>query len=208
MLSSLHNRFSVATDTKFGAIPPTFPLKAEDKEPAEITNDFLLTVDDLTDMETIEDVVEEIADNVVENITMTEVLPEPPEPKEMEDEIFETFPPDLNEPLFVEPAVLDDIIAEKVVENITISITQSEVPEPPELKETEDEVIEKIPPVSNNPLFVEPAEFVLDDIYTNYDDDNFEEQKPAKKKRGVLKTFLNEFKPTYRKKLKKSKNII
>ena len=211
MLSSLHNRFSVATDTKFGAIPPTFPLKAEDKEPAEITNDFLLTVDDLTDMETIEDVVEEIADNVVENITMTEVLPEPPESKEMEDEIFETFPV-LNEPLFVElavePAVLDDIIAEKVVENITISINQSEVPEPPELKETEDEVIEKIPPVSNNPLFVEPADFVLDDIYTNYDDDNFEEQKPAKKKRGVLKTFLNEFKPTYRKKLKKSKSII
>ena len=215
MLSSLHNRFSIATDTKFGVIPPTFPLKAEDKEltkdeePTEdIEPDFLLTVDDLTDMETIEDVVEEIADNVVENITMTEVLPEPPEPKEMEDEIFETFPPDLNEPLFVEPAVLDDIIAEKVVENITISITQSEVPEPPELKETEDEVIEKIPPVSNNPLFIEPAEFVLDDIYTNYDDDNFEEQKPAKKKRGVLKTFLNEFKPTYRKKLKKSKSII
>jgi hypothetical protein len=208
MLSSLHNRFSVASETKFGAIPPTFPLKAEDKEPAEITNDFLLTVDDLTDMQTIEDVVEEIADNVVENITMTEVLPEPPEPKEMDDEIFETFPPDLNEPLFVEPAVLDDIISEKVVENITISITQSEVPEPPELKETEDEVIEKIPPVSNNPLFIEPAEFVLDDIYTNYDDDNFEEQKPAKKKRGVLKTFLNEFKPTYRKKLKKSKSII
>ena len=212
MLSSLHNRFSVATDTKFGAIPPTFPLKAEDKEPAELTNDeepdFLLTVDDLTDMETIEDVVEEIADNVVENITQCEVLPES---KEMEDEIFETFPV-LNEQLFVdlavEPAVLDEIIAEKVVENITISITQSEVPEPPELKETEDEVIEKIPPVSNNPLFVEPAEFVLDDIYTNYDDDNFEEQKPAKKKRGVLKTFLNEFKPTYRKKLKKSKSII
>ena len=207
MLSSLHNRFSVATDTKFGAIPPTFPLKAEDKEPAEITNDFLLTVDDLTDMETIEDVVEEIADNVVENITMTEVLPEPPESKEMEDEVFETFPPELNEP-FVDPAVLDEIIAEKVVENITISITQSEVPEPPELKETEDEVIEKVPPISNNPLFVEPAEFVLDDIYTNYDDDNFEEEKPAKKKRGVLKTFLNEFKPTYRKKLKKSKSII
>jgi hypothetical protein len=199
MLSSLHNRFSVASETKFGAIPPTFPLKAEDKEPAEITNDFLLTVDDLTDMETIEDVVEEIADNVVENITMTEVLPEPPEPKEMDDEIFETFPP---EP-FVEPAVLDEIIAEKVVENITIS-----VPEPPELKEPADEVIEKVPPVSNNPLFVEPADFILDDIYTNYDDDNFEEQKPAKKKRGVLKTFLNEFKPTYRKKLKKSKSII
>ena len=216
MLSSLHNRFSIATDTKFGAIPPTFPLKAEDKEltkdeePTEdIEPDFLLTVDDLTDMETIEDVVEEIADNVVENITMTEVLPEPPE---MEDEIFETFPV-LNEPLFVElavePAVLDDIITEKVVENITISITQYEVlPEPPESKEPADEVIEKVPPISNNPLFVEPAEFVLDDIYTNYDDDNFEEQKPAKKKRGVLKTFLNEFKPTYRKKLKKSKSII
>ena len=201
MLSSLHNRFSIATDTKFGAIPPTFPLKAEDKEPAEITNDFLLTVDDLTDMETIEDVVEEIADNVVENITMTEVLPEPPEPKEMDDEIFETFPP---EP-FVEPAVLDEIIADNVVYNITMTEV---LPDPPELKETEDEVIEKVPPISNNPLFVEPAEFVLDDIYTNYDDDNFEEQKPAKKKRGVLKTFLNEFKPTYRKKLKKSKSII
>jgi hypothetical protein len=110
--------------------------------------------------------------------------------------------------LFVEPAVLDEIIAEKVVENITISITQSEAPDPPESKEPADEVIEKVPPVSNNPLFVEPADFVLDDIYTNYDDDNFEEQKPAKKKRGVLKTFLNEFKPTYRKKLKKSKSII
>ena len=211
MLSSLHNRFSVATDTKFGAIPPTFPLKAEDKEPTkdeepseDIEPDFLLTVDDLTDMENIEDVVEEIADNIVENITMTEVLPEPPEFKEMDDEIFETFPP---EP-FVEPAVLDDIITEKVVENITISITQSEAPDPPELKEPADEVIEKIPPISNNPLFVEPADFVLDDIYTNYDDDNFEEQKPAKKKRGVFKTFLNEFKPTYRKKLKKSKSII
>ena len=213
MLSSLHNRFSVASETKFGAIPPTFPLKAEDKQPTEDiepTNDeepdFLLTVDDLTDIETIEDAVEEIADNVVENITMTEVLPEPPEPKEMEDEIFETFPPDL----FVEPAVLDDIITEKVVENITISITQSEVlPEPPtKSKEIEDEVVEKFPIPSNNPLFNEPPDFTIDDIYSNYEDD-FEEQKPAaKKKRGVLKTFLNEFKPTYRKKLKKSKSII
>jgi hypothetical protein len=74
--------------------------------------------------------------------------------------------------------------------------------EPIESKEIEDEVVEKYPPVSNTPWFVEPADFVLDDIYANYDDENFEEQKPAKKKRGVQKTFLNEFNPTYRKKLK------
>jgi hypothetical protein len=42
----------------------------------------------------------------------------------------------------------------------------------------------------------------------NYEDDTFEEQKPAKKKRGVLKTFFNEIKPTYRKRLKKSKSIL
>ena len=147
MFSSVHNRFSIATETKFGAIPPTFLSKAEDKEP-----ELWLTNDNVTEME----VTEEIADKVVENITMT----------------------------------------------------QCEAPEPIESKETEDEVFEKYPPVSNNPLFVEPPEFVLDDIYTNYDDDNFEEQKPAKKKRGALKTFLNEFKPTYRKKAKKSKSVI
>ena len=147
MFSSVHNRFSIATETKFGAIPPTFLSKAEDKEP-----ELSLTNDNVTEIE----VTEEIADKVVENITMT----------------------------------------------------QCEAPEPIESKETEDEVFEKYPPVSNNPLFVEPPEFVLDDIYTNYDDDNFEEQKPAKKKRGALKTFLNEFKPTYRKKAKKSKSVI
>ena len=147
MFSSVHNRFSIATETKFGAIPPTFLSKAEDKEP-----ELSLTNDNVTEME----VTEEIADKVVENITMT----------------------------------------------------QCEAPEPIESKETEDEVFEKYPPVSNNPLFVEPPEFVLDDIYTNYDDDNFEEQKPAKKKRGALKTFLNEFKPTYRKKAKKSKSVL
>ena len=59
-----------------------------------------------------------------------------------------------------------------------------QAPEPPESKEIEDEVFEKYTPVSNNPLFVEPPDFVLDDIYANYDDDNFEEQKPAKKRRG------------------------
>ena len=147
MFSSVHNRFSIATETKFGAIPPTFLSKAEDKEP-----ELSLTNDNVTEME----VTEEIADKVVENITMT----------------------------------------------------QCEAPEPIESKETEDEVFEKYPPVSNNPLFVEPPEFVLDDIYTNYDDDNFEEQKPAKKKRGALKTFLNEFKPTYRKKAKKNKSVL
>ena len=154
MFSSIHNRFSIATETKYGAIPPTFLSMAENKEPEP---DLLITKENITEMEeTVENVTEEIPDMVVENITMS----------------------------------------------------LREAPEPIESKEIEDEVVEKYPPVSNNPLFVEPADFVLDDIYANYDDDNFEEQKPAKKKRGVLKTFLNEFKPTYRKKLKKSKSIL
>ena len=147
MFSSIHNRFSIATETKFGAIPPTFLSKAEENEP-----DLAIANDNVREME----VTEETAD--------------------------------------------------KVVENITMSLCQA--PEPIESKEIEDEVFEKYTPISNNPLFVEPADFVLDDIYANYDDDNFEEQKPAKKKRGALKTFLNEFKPTYRKKAKKSKSVL
>ena len=126
MLSAVHNRFSIATETKFGAIPPTFPLTAEDKEP-----DLSLAKENETEI--IENVIEEIVD--------------------------------------------------KFEENITISITQSEAPES---KEIEDEVFEKFPIVSNNPLFVEPADFVLEDVYTNYDDDNLKEQKPAKKKREAL----------------------
>ena len=148
MFSSIHNRFSVATETKFGAIPPTFLSKAEEVKEPELS----IANDVLTEME-----------ETVENVT-----------------------------------------EDMVVENITMSLCQA--PEPIESKEIEDEVFEKYTPISNNPLFVEPADFVLDDIYTNYDDDNLEEQKPAKKKRGALKTFLNEFKPTYRKKLKKSKS--
>ena len=101
--------------------------------------------------------------------------------------------------------IVENVPEEIVVENM--AITQCEVPAPPEVKETEDEVFEKFTPVSNNPLFNEPTDFVLDDIYMNYEDD-FEEQKPAKKKRSVLKTFMNEFKPTYRKKAKKSKGIL
>ena len=143
MLSAIHNRFSTATETKYGVIPPTFPFIAEDK-----------AKDDKQKTEIAENIVYEIVDKVVENIT------------------------------------------------------QCELPEPAESKETEDEVVEKYPIVSNNPLFVEPPDFILEDVYANYDDDNFEEQKPAKKKRGVLKTFLNEFKPTYRKKPKKNKSIL
>ena len=150
MFSSIHNRFSVATETKFGAIPPTFLSKAEEVKEPELS----IANDVLTEME-----------ETVENVT-----------------------------------------EDMVVENITMSLCQA--PEPIESKEIEDEVFEKYTPISNNPLFVEPADFVLDDIYANYDDDNFEEQKPAKKKRGALKTFLNEFKPTYRRKLKKSKSIL
>jgi hypothetical protein len=116
-------------------------------------------------------------------------------------------------PLIAEDKAKDDEtkaenIFYEIVDTVVENITQCEASEPIESKEIEDEVVEKYPPVSNNPLFVEPADFVLDDIYANYDDDNFEQQKPAKKKRGVLKTFLNEFKPTYRKKLKKSKSIL
>ena len=150
MLSSIHNRFFIATETKFGAIPPTFLSKVEEKE-----NEPDLSI-------------------VKENIIETE-------------EIVENVPEEI------------------VVENM--SITQCEVPAPPEVKEIEDEVFEKVTPVSNNPLFNEPTDFVLDDIYMNYEDD-FEEQKPAKKKRSVLKTFMNEFKPTYRKRAKKSKGIL
>jgi hypothetical protein len=148
MFSSIHNRFSIATETKFGAIPPTFLSMAEENKEPELS----IANDVVTEME-----------ETVENVT-----------------------------------------EDMVVENITMSLCQA--PEPIESKEIEDEVFEKYTPISNNPLFVEPADFVLDDIYANYDDDNFEEQKPAKKKRGALKTFLNEFKPTYRKKLKKSKS--
>ena len=150
MFSSILNRFSIATETKFGAIPPTFLSKAEEVKEPELS----IANDVLTEME-----------ETVENVT-----------------------------------------EDMVVENITMSLCQT--PDPPESKEIEDEIFEKFPPVSNNPLFVEPPDFVLDDIYTNYDDDNFEEQKPAKKKRGALKTFLNEFKPTYRKKAKKSKSAL
>ena len=149
MFSSIHNRFSIATETKFGAIPPTFLSKVEDKEPE---SDLSIVKENIIEIEeTVENVTEEI---VEENITMT----------------------------------------------------QCEAP--PEVKEIEDEVFEKFTPISNNPLFLEPPDFVLDDIYANYDDDNFEEQKPTKKKRGALKTFLNDFKPTYRKKGKKSKGIL
>ena len=148
MLSSIHNRFSIYTETKFGAIPPTL-LTAENKEP-----DLSLAKENETEI--IENVIEEIVDKVGENITMT----------------------------------------------------QRESPESIESKEIEDEVFEKFPIVSNNPLFVEPADFVLEDVYMNYEDDTFEEQKPAKKKRGMLKTFLNEFKPTYRKRAKKNKSVL
>ena len=114
MLSAIHNRFSIATETKFGAIPPTFPLKAEDKEP-----DLSLAKDNVIGMEIIENVVEEIGDKVVENITMTqcEVLPEPPtKSKEIEEEVVEKFPILSNNPLFNEPPdfVLDDIYKETI----------------------------------------------------------------------------------------------
>ena len=154
MFSSVHNRFSIATETKFGAIPPTFTIKAEDKEPEP---DLSMATENETKTEIIENFFEEVVIYSVENITITksEVLPEPTKSKEMEDEVVEKFPPIL----------------------------------------------------SNNPLFNEPPDFVLDDIYSNYEDD-FEEHKPAKKKRSVLKTFMNEFKPTYRKRAKKNKSVL
>ena len=153
MLSSIHNRFSIATETKFGTIPPTFLLTAEDKENEP---DLSMATENETKTEIIENFFEEVVINSVENITITK------------------------------SGVLQ---------------------EPTKSKETEDEVVEKFPIQSNNPLFHEPPDFVLDDIYSNYEDD-FEEQKPAKKKRSVLKTFMNEFKPTYRKRAKKNKSVL
>jgi hypothetical protein len=123
--------------------------------------------------------------------------------------ISETKEPDLTLAEDDEPKteIVENIVYE-IVDTVVENITQCEPPEPTESKEIEDEVVEKLPIVSNNPLFVEPADFVLEDVYANYEDDSLEEQKPAKKKRGVLKTFLNEFKPTYRKRAKKSKSIL
>ena len=131
MLSSIHNRFSIATETKFGAIPPTFLSMAEEVKEPELS----IANDVVTEME-----------ETVENVTQ-----------------------------------------DMVVENITMSLCQA--PEPPESKETEEEVFENYTLVSNNPLFVEPPDFVLDDIYTNYDDDNFEEQNQQRKSVGHLKHF-------------------
>ena len=110
-----------------------------------------------------------------------------------------------------EPEVIEQ---EPEIIEVKENITQCEekIVEPEEQITTEEEEIEyqpTTPPPSNNPLFVEPTDFVLDDIYTNYADDDFEEQKPdKKKKRSVIKSFLKEFKPTYKRKLKKSKSIL
>ena len=131
MFSSIHNRFSVATETKFGAIPPTFLSMAEENKEPELS----IANDVVTEME-----------ETVENVT-----------------------------------------EDMVVENITMSLC--EAPEPIESKEIEDEVFEKCPPVSNNPLFVEPADFVLDDIYTNYDETISKNKNQQRKSVGHLKHF-------------------
>ena len=51
-----------------------------------------------------------------------------------------------------------------------------------------------------NPLY---DDINLEDIYTNYSEDDFEEHKPPKKNRSILKNIFKELKPTYRKKPKK-----
>ena len=92
MFSSIHNRFSIATETKYGAIPPTFLSIAENKEPEP---DLSITKENKTEMEeTVENVTEEIPDMVVENIIMSLCeAPEPIESKEIEDEVVEKHPP-------------------------------------------------------------------------------------------------------------------
>ena len=87
MFSSIHNRFSIATETKFGVIPPTFLSKVEEKEPEP---DLSIVKENIIEIEeTVENITEEI---VVENITMTQYAATP-EVKEIEDEVFEKFAP-------------------------------------------------------------------------------------------------------------------
>ena len=89
MFSSIHNSYSIATETKFGAIPPTFLSIAEENKEPELSPDDNV----ISQMETVENVIEEIPDMVVENITMSLCeAPEPIESKEIDDEVFEKYP--------------------------------------------------------------------------------------------------------------------
>ena len=188
MFSTTHNRFQTPSYNKYGNIPTTIMpiiIEMREEKPA-------LTV--LEEPEVIEQEPEII--EVKENITQCEE--KIVEPEEKIENITQ----------YEEKIVEFEVI--EVKENITQC--EEKIVEFEEQITTEEEEIEyqpTIPPPSNNPLFVEPTDFILDDIYTNYADDDFEEQKPdKKKKRSVIKSFLKEFKPTYKRKLKKSKSIL
>ena len=200
MFSTTHNRFQTPSYNKYGNIPTTIMpiiIEMREEKPAPPV---------LEEREVIE---------VKENIKEPEIIEDKPEIIEDKPEIVEEKPEVIDEK---EPEIIKEnpevIEQEPEVIEVKENITQCEekIVEPEEQITTEEEEIEyqpTIPPPSNNPLFVEPTDFVLDDIYTNYADDDFEEQKPdKKKKRSVIKSFLKEFKPTYKRKLKKSKSIL
>jgi len=198
MFSTTHNRFQTPSYNKYGNIPTTIMpiiIEMRNEKPA-------LPV--LEEPEVIE---------VKENITQCEEKIVEPEEKienitQCEEKIVEPEEKIENITQYEEKIVEPEVI--EVKENITQC--EEKIVEPEEQITTEEEEIEyqpTTPPTSNNPLFVEPTDFILDDIYTNYADDDFEEQKPdKKKKRSVIKSFLKEFKPTYKRKLKKSKSIL
>ena len=101
---------------------------------------------------------------VKENIKEPEIIEDKPEIiKEKEPEIIQEKP----EVIEQEPEVIE------VKENITQCEEKIvEVEEKITIDEEEIEYQPTTPPPSNNPLFVEPTDFVLDDIYTNYADDD------------------------------------
>ena len=205
MFSTTHNRFQTPSYNKYGNIPTTIMpiiIEMREEKPA-------LTV--LEEPEVIEQEPEII--EVKENITQCEEKIVEPEEKienitQCEEKIVEPEEKIENITQCEEEIVEFEVI--EVKENITQC--EEKIVEPEETITVDEEEIEyqpTTPPPSNNPLFVEPTDFVLDDIYTNYADDDFEEQKPdKKKKRSVIKSFLKEFKPTYKRKLKKSKSIL
>ena len=200
MFSTTHNRFQTPSYNKYGNIPTTImPIIIEMREekpapPVLEENEVIEVKENIKEPEIIEDKPEIIEDK-------PKIVEEKPEViDEKEPEIIKENP----EVIEQEPEVIE------VKENITQC--EEKIVEPEETITVDEEEIEYRPTTplpSNNPLFVEPSDFVLDDIYTNYADDDFEEQKPdKKKKRSVIKSFLKEFKPTYKRKLKKSKSIL
>ena len=73
----------------------------------------------------------------------------------------------------------------------------------PDIQRMTKEEFKETPKFYNNPLY---NDISLEDIYTNYSEDNFKEHKPARKIRSTLKNILKEVQLTYRKKQRKIKH--